>query len=317
MAAQHGMASAGDGGEGLQDVMLAMDVVDTLRHADQLVDRELDTAGRRERLVERLRQIYTAQGIEVTDDVLREGVLALEQERFAYVRSGSGLARFFAGLYVGRRRWLKPLVFLAVAGGFAWSASYGIQSLVGSLPEGSIRSSSNPRLDIELRRVYTELLTLTEGQGLVNRLEALHLEGTSAIERGDTSRARDVLREMQALRDTAAVAYDLRVVNEPGVRSGVFRIPDVNEEARNYYLIVEPVDRLGRPVSVTVRNEEDGKSYPVKRYGLRVSEATFNAVAADKQDDGIIQDNLVGRKYPGQLEPEFFIDTTGAAITRW
>ena len=105
------MASSGKP-EALQDVMLAMDVVDTLRHADQLVDREIDSAGRRERLIERLRRIYRAQGIEVSDATLREGVLALEEERFAYRRSGSGFSRWLARIYIARGRWFKPLLFL-------------------------------------------------------------------------------------------------------------------------------------------------------------------------------------------------------------
>jgi len=59
--------------------MLAMDVVDTLRHRQQLVDRELDAEARRERLVEKLREIYASQGLNVTDEMLEEGVRALEE----------------------------------------------------------------------------------------------------------------------------------------------------------------------------------------------------------------------------------------------
>ena len=48
----------------LEDVMAAMDVVDTLRHEQSIAERELDSQGRRERLLQRLRELYTAQGIE-------------------------------------------------------------------------------------------------------------------------------------------------------------------------------------------------------------------------------------------------------------
>ena len=51
----------------LDELMLAMDVVDTLRHQDNLVARELDETRREAQLIERLRQIYRGQGIEVPE----------------------------------------------------------------------------------------------------------------------------------------------------------------------------------------------------------------------------------------------------------
>src|SRR5215510_4060024 len=68
----------------LDDVMIAMDVVDTLRHRDDLVRRELNEEGREAELIERLREIYRQQGIEVSDRVLEEGVKALKEARFTY-----------------------------------------------------------------------------------------------------------------------------------------------------------------------------------------------------------------------------------------
>ena len=64
--------SAGD--QKLDDVLLAMDVVDTLRHREQLVARELDEEGREEELLQRLKDIYEAQGIEVPERILKDGV---------------------------------------------------------------------------------------------------------------------------------------------------------------------------------------------------------------------------------------------------
>lgn len=303
--------------EALQDVMLAMDVVDTLRHADRLVDRELDSAGRRERLIERLRKIYKAQGIEVSDEILREGVVALEEERFAYRRAGSGVSRWLARIYISRGRWFKPLAFLLAIALFIQLA---VSSFNGALFNGAPLLSQNA-LPVELRKVYVELNGLADlsdaAHEYQNRAEAIYFRGTSALEQGDRKAAKAALEELEALRDGVMSSYSLRVVNEPGARSGVFRIPDVNPDARNYYLIVEPIDALGRPVAVDVLNEEDGQHYRVKRYGLRVSEAVFQAIAADKQDDGIIQNNIVARKAQGRLQPDFLIDTTGDAITRW
>ena len=70
----------------LDEVMMAMDVVDTLRHRQDLVTRELDGVARERQLIERLREVYRQQGIEVPDHILREGVAALA-ERAALSRS--------------------------------------------------------------------------------------------------------------------------------------------------------------------------------------------------------------------------------------
>ena len=66
-----------------------------------------------------------------------------------------------------------------------------------------------------------------------------------------------------------------------------------------------------------IKSEEDGKTARVKEWGLRVDEATYNGVAADKRDDGIIQMDVVGSKQRGHLNPEYSVATTGAAITKW
>ena len=68
----------------LDEVMMAMDVVDTLRHQKLLVERELNSDTREQKLLERLRKLYASQGIEVPDSILAEGVKALEEDRFTY-----------------------------------------------------------------------------------------------------------------------------------------------------------------------------------------------------------------------------------------
>ena len=72
----------------LDDVMIAMDVVDTLRHDRRILERELNDERRRAELIERLRNLYKGQGIEVPDSILEEGVRALEERRFVYENSG-------------------------------------------------------------------------------------------------------------------------------------------------------------------------------------------------------------------------------------
>src|SRR5262249_40349092 len=73
-----------DGPAPLDELMLGMDVVDTLRHRELMLEREVESGDREQKLLVRLRDIYSAQGIAVTDDVLAQGVAALREERFVY-----------------------------------------------------------------------------------------------------------------------------------------------------------------------------------------------------------------------------------------
>ncbi len=52
-------------------------------------------------------------------------------------------------------------------------------------------------------------------------------------------------------------------------------------------------------------------------FAVRVPEATYNRVAADKQDNGIIEDDQIGSKPRGSLSPRFRMPTTGGYITQW
>lgn len=97
----------------------------------------------------------------------------------------------------------------------------------------------------------------------------------------------------------------------------MWRVPEANPDARNYYIIVEALSADGRLLQVPVVNEESGQIEYVSKWGLRVAEDVFRRIAADKQDDGIIQQRKFGVKQSGQLQPDYLISTTGAAITQW
>src|SRR3954462_3581516 len=92
----------------LDETMLAMDVVDTLRHADRLVERELEGDARRAALKQRLREVYAGQGIAGPDAILDQGVAALEQHRFTYTPTAPSLGRSLATLWATRARWGRP-----------------------------------------------------------------------------------------------------------------------------------------------------------------------------------------------------------------
>lgn len=52
-------------------------------------------------------KIHTAQGIEVTDHALREGVAALKEDRFVYKPPKTGFSRSLARVYASRGHWFN------------------------------------------------------------------------------------------------------------------------------------------------------------------------------------------------------------------
>lgn len=289
----------------LDEVMLAMDVVDTLRHQEALVQRELKGPEREAELLARLKRIYEQQGINVSEQALLQGIKALEEDRFTYHGGGAGFGRWLATVYVNRRRWLPLSIALLVVALLSWAVYFGTVTV------------PNRQLPNTIEQLYTTGLGLAETIEATREVESLYRTAVTAHASNDIAGAKEAAGALESTNTVLRQSYTLRIVNETNADTGVWRIPNVNQQARNYYLIVEALDDKGRAIKVPVLNEETGKVENVSRWGMRVSAGTWNQVAADKQDDGIIQNNEFGIKRFGALEPEYFFPTTGGSITKW
>jgi hypothetical protein len=293
----------------LDEVMLAMDVVDTLRHRELMLEREVTAEDRDQRLLVRLREIYTAQGITVTDDVLEQGVKALREERFVYTAPPPSFGRSLALLYVSRGRWGKW-----VGGAVALVA---VAALAFELLIVWPQTRAAETLPRDLQSAYQLIVSETKDPKALEQAQQTLTEGQVALSHRDFGGAGAAIGQLRGLEARLEQQYELRIVSRPGERSGVWRQSAENPAARNYYLIVEAIAPNGAPLTVPIRNEETGNTGPVRRWGLRVDEATYESVAADKRDDGIIEKNVVGEKHRGELDPQYSVATTGAAITKW
>lgn len=293
----------------LEDLMVAMDVVDTLRHRQQLVDRELDTDGRRKRLIEKLREIYESQGLEVTDAMLEEGVLALEEDRFQYTPPKRGISYWFALIYVRRDEWLRPFLLGLGLILIAWALYYtfAVQPI----------KQAQAALPAALATQFDRLLSSTEDQTAISQATLLNQTGKTALANREYDKTETVIDQLTALRTQIQTRYQIRIVQRPGELSGVWRVPDVNTQARNYYLIVEAIDGSGQTMTLPIVSEETGKTSLVNRWGVRVDADIFQRVANDKRDDGIIQNRVIGSKNTGELIPEYRIPTLDGNITDW
>jgi hypothetical protein len=293
----------------LDELMLAMDVVDTLRHKELVLARELTAEERDAQLLGQLREIYTSQGIVVNDEILQRGVDALREERFVYPQPEPSFSRTLAHAYVARGRWGKPVgaavVLLAVA-------AVAFQVFVRG-PE--LRQATD--VPEELTAAFATLDANTDDPAALDPGRAALAAGQAAVAQSDFDAARAATAEIETLNARVQAQYELRIVSRPGETSGFWREPQVNAQARNYYLVVEAIAPNGDALRLPITSEEDQRTRAVRAWGLRVDEATYERAVADKQDDGIIQNNVVGRKRRGVLEREYTVPTTGAAVTEW
>jgi Family of unknown function (DUF6384) len=286
-----------------------MDVVDTLRHRQRVVERALSADEQDRELVARLREIYAGQGIQVSDAVIEHGVRDLRENRFVYRPPDPSLQRSLARLYVSRGRWGKPLALVL---GLVAAGALGYQLLVRGPALERIAG-----LPLELEQSYSTVVALAEEATVDKQAERLRADGRLALENEDYAGVRDAIDGLDALHTTLLEQYELHVVSRPGENSGVWRIPDDNPAAQNFYLIVEAVDPAGNRLSVPITSEEDGRTRRVSRWGQRVEASTFQAVARDKGDDGIIQNDVIGEKRRGVMAPDLGPGILTGAITDW
>jgi len=300
----------------LDDVMLAMDIVDTLRHREKLIDRELSAEAREQKLIGRLKEIYSAQGIDVPDHILADGVKALEEKRFAYEPPKNSFAVRLAKFYIARDRWLKPVALIV---GFAAFVTAIWEFGVEAPREASARAAQ-----VELSQTLPNALATARDGALEKagtdaaraRIETAYQDGVAEARDGDANGARGALNDLAKIDRLLSQDLDIRIISRPGEFSGVFRTHEDDPSLRNYYLIVEAVN-AGGAQEIEITSEEDQRRDWVTSWGVRVPEGEFNRIAADKQDDQIIQNAIVGEKNRGALAPVYTVETNGGAILEW
>jgi hypothetical protein len=308
----------------LDEVMLAMDVVDTLRHQENLVSRELSEEDRDTQLLQRLRDIYHGQGIEVPDRILQEGVQALKEHRFVYTPPGPSFARTVARAWVNRGRIGRRLLAALALLGLGWGAyQFGVveparqRAAQEQAQELRNRIELTERLPAALEQGHEDVLREAQVPAARERADRLLADGKAAIARSDGEGARQAINDLEVLRADLRREYVLRIVSRPGEPTGVWRVPERNPAGRNYYLIVEAVAPDGRILSLPVTSEEDGRTVTASKWGIRVSEDVAMQVQRDRNDDGIVQRNRLGEKRRGQLDVSYLMPVLGGTITQW
>ncbi|MCK9489148.1 MAG: DUF6384 family protein [Xanthomonadales bacterium] len=216
-------APAADNGHvGLDQLMLAMDVVDTLRHQQDLVDQALAEDSRSAALIERIRGIYANQGIEVPDSVIAEGVEALRRDRFVYQPPASGWSRRLAGIYVERWRWAKRGALTAILATVVW-AGIDIPRQLEDRRRVSAQSEQLDTVQTRLARADQALAGLGREQQAVELPGSVRAGGEKLLAQAgqQAGRARDALAQTRSARwpqagtDAAIFSRDLAAIQMP------------------------------------------------------------------------------------------------------
>ena len=283
----------------LDDVMLAMDVVDTLRHRDEWLSREIDEAGREADLMARLRAIYAGQGIQVSDAVLVQGIRALDESRFVYTPPKPGLPTSLALLWVERNRYLKAAAALVLL----------VAALAGAYYETRVRPLRQTASALEA--AHSEAMAEAAGPAGRERADRLLDAGAAALEESDTGAAAQALGDLRSLRASLQSEYELRIV------STAFKVPPTALHERIRYLIVEAVAPDGGILTLPVANGEAKAPQPVARWGIAVNPDVYLAVDQDLKADGKIDDAALGVKRRGEPDVEFLKPVLGETVTEW
>ncbi|MGS4989492.1 DUF6384 family protein [Roseibium sp. RP-7] len=300
----------------LDDLMMAMDVVDTLRHEEGQVARELKTDERDAAMVERLRQVYASQGIEVPDHILKAGVEDLKRDRFVYSPPSAGFQRTLAMIYISRSTWSKWLAAVVAVVIVCIAAWYFIVKLPAQRAEADLLA----RLQA-LPATYTELVgridSLTENTEIEANAARLATDGNLALSDGNNEAAFKAEADLRDLAGRLQEVFEVRIISREGVPTGVSRIPESNPDTENYYIVVEAVDADGKILERRIVSEESSEAELVDKWGQRVSETIYNAVRRDKMEDGIVQKGVLGQKRRGELDIKWRSGVQDGAITKW
>ncbi|WP_428686777.1 DUF6384 family protein [Roseibium sp.] len=307
---------AGTSDAPLDDLMMAMDVVDTLRHEEGQIARELNADERDAAMVKRLRQVYAAQGIQVPDDILKAGVEDLKRDRFVYSPPAVGFQRTLAMVYISRDTWSKWLAVAAAVLLVAVTAWYFLVKLPAQRAEADLLARLNA-LPATLTELVDRIDALTGNTDVEAQARTIADDGRLALSDGKTDGAFKAEADLRQLVAKLQEVFEVRIVSREGESTGVSRVPEANPDTENYYIIVEAVDPDGNVLKRSILSEENSKMETVDIWGQRVSETIYNAVRRDKEEDGIVQKGVLGQKRRGELEIKWRSGVQDGAITKW
>ncbi len=296
------------------EIMRVMDVAEAIR-----VQREALSAHEafdREAAIRDVQTLYEELGDLVERDVIERALDEHLSQRFAFAPSRRGPWRAIALLYVRRgavaRRVLLPAAALLA---LAWTGMQGVELAQRYAAEREVRRTEArierlAALESEVARLAAAAAAAAVEDEAHRRLAALEARAEAQATAGALDELTETVARLEALRDQVSVEAELVVVG------GVWRRSNDDPSVRNHYLRVQALDPADRPVPFLIRSEEDGTTGVVREWAERVPKDLYDRVARDKSDNGIVDDELFGRKRMGYVTVERRYEELGQ-IREW
>lgn len=170
----------------------------------------------------------------------------------------------------------------------------------------------------KLENLVVSIRTIAKEDIAMKKADELYKQAQEYIKIADIQTLENYRGRLKSVEDALLEDYTLFIVG------GRKRYPLNNPTHYNYYIIVQAKDRNGIILNKKIKNEETNETELVDKWGERVPEKIYRMVERDKKDNGIIDNNILGKKEKGYLTEKIsFIDESNnllkriGQITRW
>ena len=291
----------------LRDQMGAMALVDEMRHKQMIVQEHLNLPKRREEVARRIREYYRSQNIEVSDELVEQGVRSYFEKRLIYEAPPTGaLSSLLARIYMTRSSWKKPVAVGVAALTLIAGGSYIAQQAreTAATQAAARDAAAIENIAAQIREIDERFKSMNLTPAEQEQVGALVAAANTTLRERNTARAEESLAALKATLAYAETPLTFNVVDRAGVNSGVERNYSASG-GKSWYLITEAVDPSGNVVPVTVTSAESGTKKQATQFGVRVNKDVYESVKADKMEDGHVDNRMLGKKPANSLTPQF------------
>jgi hypothetical protein len=287
----------------LPELLRIMDVATALRQDRELVEQQLNLDELKARLRERLLAGSTVTGEAVTPEEVDAAIDRYFTTQNTFAEPTRNLEVTLAHLYVRRHtlgKWLGLALAALAAVWFLFLWDRGPLS-----PTGRARRQL-ASLSSAVDRSRETIRATTDDPEALAELERLDREAELYEGQADRGQLETVRAAMADLEGKLNGEYTVRIVSRPGERSAVVRHKPATEGGgiSGYYLFVEAVAPDGTVLPRRISNAEEGTVAEVTQWAERVPSEVYERIRRDKQQDGIVDENVFAVKRKGRLDEE-------------
>jgi hypothetical protein len=343
----------------MHDMLRIMDVASALRRERETAEAQLDAATAKARLRDRLLATAAAAGEPVTPAEVDAAIAHYFAEQHRYADPPNGLKNFLAHCWVQR---LGCVFLLILLGTFTLVAVLVANSVMGDPPAKPVVApppvvapkvtpvpatpppaptpvveapKPTPRVEPpkppveDLATVWAKFQAAAAAAREIAADDVARASVDQVVKLGrlhheaqNLERLRMARSELDEVATRLAEEYTVTIVDRSGVKSGFERL--YNGRVSGYYLVVEALDRNGNALRRSIVNTETKSRDMVTMWGEEVELDVFERIVADKQKDGVVDENVVAKKVRGIMSEEFVLDdgrgkpiAKGRRVTKW